>query len=123
MLVTFAKNLTAIYLAIRFEARYEGPIVAVNYPSSDYANPIETTSLTELNGITQFLTTIFGGGVADAFSAFQKASAAYGGLPCDVPPPLGPLAFSLAPGFCDVHPTVAGHQLIATLVLQALKVD
>jgi hypothetical protein len=46
VLVTYAKNLAAIYLAIRFEARYEGPIVAVNYFSSDYANAVETTALT-----------------------------------------------------------------------------
>jgi lysophospholipase L1-like esterase len=118
VLVTFAKNLTAIYLAIRIEARYEGPIVAVNYFSSDYANPIETTSLTELNGITLFLTTVFGGRVADAFSAFQQASAASGGLPCAVG-----LAFPnpSAPGGCDIHPTPKGQQLIANLVVQALK--
>lgn len=120
VLVTFARNLTSIYLAIRFEARYEGPIVAVNYFSSDYANAVETTSLTELNGITLFLTRVFGGRVADAFSAFQKASAASGGLPCAAavglafPNPPGP-------GGCDVHPTVAGQELIANLVLQALK--
>jgi len=94
--------------------------VAVNYPSSDYADAIETTSLTELNGITQFLTTIFGGRVADAFSAFQKASAVYGGLPCAAA--VG-LAFPnpLVPGGCDVHPTVEGQELIANLLLQALK--
>lgn len=120
VLVTFARNLTSIYLAIRFEAHYEGPIVAVNYFSSDYANAIETTSLTELNGITLFLTRVFGGRVADAFSAFQKASAASGGLPCA--PAVG-LAFQnpLAPGGCDVHPTVAGQELIANLVLQTLQ--
>jgi lysophospholipase L1-like esterase len=118
VLVTFAKNLTAIYLAIRIEARYEGPIVAVNYFSSDYANAIETTSLTELNGITLGLTTLFRGRVADAFSAFQKASAGSGGLPCAVG-----LAFPnpSLPGGCDVHPTPLGQQLIANLVVQALK--
>jgi hypothetical protein len=82
VLLTFAKNLTAIYLAIRIEARYEGPIVAANYFSSDYANAIETTSLSELNEITQGLTTLFGGRVADAFSAFERASTSSGGLPC-----------------------------------------
>jgi hypothetical protein len=119
-LVTFAKNLTAIYLAIRIEGRYQGPIVAVNYFSPDYDNAIATLSLLELNGITQGLTEAFGGKVADAFSAFGKASIASGGLPCA--PAVG-LAFPnpLGPGGCDVHPTAAGQQLIAKLVLQALK--
>jgi len=122
VLVTFAKNLTDIYLAIRFEARYEGRIVAVNYLSSDYANAIETTSLAELNGITLGLTTLFGGRVADAFSAFKEASAASGGLPCA--PGVG-LAFpnAAAPGGCDVHPTTLGQQLIAHLVVKALRQD
>lgn len=122
VLLAFAKNLTAIYLAIRIDARYEGPIVAANYFSSDYANAIETTSLSELNEITLGLTTLFGGRVADAFSAFERASTSSSGLPCA--PDVG-LAFPnpSAPGGCDVHPTLLGQQLIAKLVLQALEGD
>jgi hypothetical protein len=120
VLVDFAKNLTAIYLAIRIEARYSGPIVAVNYFSPDYDNLIVTASVLELNAVTDGLTATFGGKVANVFSVFQKASAASGGLPCS--PAVG-LAFPnpLGPGGCDVHPTVAGQQLIAGLVVQAAK--
>jgi lysophospholipase L1-like esterase len=120
VLVTYAKNLTAIYLAIRFQGHYKGPIVAVNYPSPDYTNAIETTALAELNEVTQGLTTLFGGRVADTFSAFAEKSAAYGGLPCA--DQVG-LLFSVAPGVCDVHPTVLGQQLMGKLVLGALIRD
>ena len=120
VLATYARNLTEIYLAIRIRAHYRGPIVAVNYFSPDYHNLLETVSLIELNGITQALTSAFGGKVADAFSAFQAASAAGGGLPCA--PNVG-LAFPNPPPFsgCNVHPTPLGQQLIGNLVLQALK--
>jgi len=122
VLVNYAKNLATIYLAIRFEARYAGPIVAVNYFSSDYVNGVETTAIAELNDVTLGVTALFGGRVADAFSAFEKASAAGGGLPCA--PNVG-LAFTnaAAPGGCDVHPTPLGQQLIANLVVQALHRD
>ena len=120
VLANYAKNLTEIYLAIRITAHYRGPIVAVNYFSPDYHNVLETISLIELNGITQALTSAFGGKVADAFSAFQAASVVGGGLPCA--PNVG-LAFPNPPPFtgCNVHPTKLGQQLMGNLVLQTLK--
>lgn len=120
VLATFAKDLTAIYLAIRIDGHYEGRIVLVNYFSPDYGNALETTSLIELNAIALGVTTVFGGRVADAFSAFREASVAGGGLPCA--PAVG-LAFPnpMPPGGCNVHPTPLGQQLIAKLVLQALN--
>jgi len=116
----FARNLIAIYEAIRFKAGYQGPIVAVNYASPDYSNALDTDSLAGLNAIMLGVTAAFGGKVADVFSAFQEASVAGGGLPCAtnvglaLPNPGIPLT-------CNVHPTVAGQQLIAQLVLKALK--
>jgi lysophospholipase L1-like esterase len=116
----FAKNLIEIYEAIRFKAGYQGPIVAANYASFDYSNALDTDALAGLNAITLGLTEAFGGKVADVFSAFQAASVAGGGLPCatnvglSFPMPGTPLT-------CDPHPTVAGQQLIAQLVLKALK--
>jgi GDSL-like Lipase/Acylhydrolase family len=116
VLATFARNLTAIYLAIRIEGHYEGRIVAADYFSPDYGNALETGSLIKLNAITLGLTAVFGGRVADVFSAFQTASLAGGGLPCAAG--VG-LAFPNFSGGCDVHPTPLGQQLIAKLVLEA----
>jgi hypothetical protein len=114
VLAEFALNLTKIYIGLRLTAHYEGPIVAVNYFSPNYDDGLVTVAIGELNAITFGLTAAFGGKVADVFSAFQQASVAGGGLPCA--PDVG-LAFTTAiPGICDVHPTVAGQQLIATLV-------
>jgi len=116
----YARNLTQIYLAIRFEGRDRGPIVAANYFSPDYNNRLDDLAVVSLNAVTLNVTSAFGGKVADVFSAFQAASVAGGGLPCS--PAVG-LVFPnpTPPGGCNVHPTVAGHQLIANLVINALK--
>lgn len=121
-LADFALNLTRIYAALRFTAHYEGPIVAVNYFSPDYNNTLETQAIGELDAITWGLTVAFGGKVADAFTAFEKASAGADGLPC-----AAGLAFTLppatktTPAVCDVHPTSAGQAVMAGLVEDALK--
>ena len=76
-----------------------------------------------LDAILLGVTGAFGGRVADAFSAFQQASVLGGGLPCALnvglalPNPGSPGS----PLTCNPHPTVAGQQLIAQLVLNALK--
>ncbi len=116
----YAENLTKIYLALRFTARYEGPIVAVNYASTDYTNTLETLAVGGLNAITAELTYAFGGKVADVFSAFQKASLASGGLPCAASVPLS-FPNPGTPLTCNPHPTLPGQQLIAKLVEQALQ--
>jgi lysophospholipase L1-like esterase len=116
----FARNLIAIYQALRFKAHYQGPIVATNYFSPDYNNALDTESLAGLNAITLGVTAAFRGSVADAFSAFQQASVAGGGLPCA--PNVGlALANPGTPLTCNPHPTIAGQQLMAHLVLEALK--
>src|SRR5258706_8341384 len=99
----FARNLIAIYSAIRFRADYKGPIVAVNYFSPNYNNALDTGSLAGLDAIILSVTAAFGGKVADAFSAFQHASVHGGGLPCA--PNVG-LALTNPGGTCNPHPTV-----------------
>lgn len=122
VLADFAVNLTKIYLGLRFTAHYEGPIVAVNYFSPNYTNEPDTLAVGELDTITFGVTAAFGGKVADVFTAFAEASVAGEGLPCA--PNVG-LAFATATtattGLCDVHPTKAGQQLIATLIEKALQ--
>src|SRR5262249_20176005 len=116
----FSGNLIAIYQAIRLRADYEGPIVAVNYFSPDYKNGLDTGSLAGLNAIILGVTAAFGGKVADAFSAFQKASVPGGGLPCA--PNVGLAFANVSPaGTCNPHPTPLGQRLMAQLVLNALK--
>jgi len=115
----FAVNLTKVYIGLRLTAHYEGPIIAVNYFSPNHNNELDTLAIGELDAIMWGLTEAFGGKVADAFSAFEQASVAGGGLPCASN--VG-LAFATAvPGVCDVHPTAAGQQLIASIVEKASK--
>jgi len=118
VLATFTTNLTEIYVAIR-STGYEGPIVAVNYASSDYNNALETQALSQLNSAMLKVTESFNGKVADAFSAFEKESVVVGGLPCEV----GLSFFNASGTGCDVHPTPWGQLVIAKLVLHALKED
>ena len=118
VLDTFATNLTAIYTAIR-STGYEGPIVAVNYPSADYTNTIETEALKQLNLAMLTVTKSFRGKVADAFSAFKLASGVEG-LPCATGVGLAFVNYPSGQG-CDVHPTALGQLLMAQLVLHALK--
>jgi hypothetical protein len=49
------------------------------------------------------------------FEAFQAASQPYGGDPC-----AAGVQVTLANGACDIHPTIAGHQLIASLIAEML---
>ena len=121
VLAAFARNLTAIYLAIRFEARYQGPIVLATYFSPDYTNLVEDLAIGELNTVAFGLTAAFGGRVADVFTTFEHASVPAGGLPCEITPTALAFLNTVPPGGCGDHPTVAGQQLIANLVVQAVK--
>jgi lysophospholipase L1-like esterase len=116
VLATFTTNLNEIYKAVR-STGYEGPIVAINYPSPDYNNAFETGGLSELNLVISNVTKLFNGRVADAFSIFKLASVVSGGLPCFV----GLLFFNPSGQGCDVHPTPLGQLLMGQLALQALQ--
>jgi lysophospholipase L1-like esterase len=120
ILNTFATNLRDIYAGIR-STGYEGPIVAVNYASPDYTNTDETEAVRALNSALLTVTETFGGRVADAFSAFRRASGNQG-LPCAAGVGLAFVNYPSGSG-CDVHPTPLGQLVIARLVLKALKED
>jgi lysophospholipase L1-like esterase len=54
----------------------------------------------------------FGGKVADGFAAFQRPSAAFGGSAC-----AAGLLIPVPPaGTCNIHPSHAGHQLLAQAI-------
>jgi hypothetical protein len=111
-----AANLYTIYSAIRNDYPYPGQIVATNYYSFDYP-PTPAASLyvpvfEALNNQIATVTTVFGGNVADVFTAFQLASGAAGD-PCAA----GLLLEVPGAGGCDTHPSPLGQALIAATIV------
>jgi lysophospholipase L1-like esterase len=107
-------NLATALGAIR-AAGYTGPLVAVTYYSLSYSDPAQLAGALFLNSALTTVAQAFGGIVADGFGAFAAGSAPFGGSPC-----AAGLLIKLPGGGCDVHPTLAGHRLLAAAVLQAL---
>lgn len=107
-------NLTTIYTLIRDVARYHGLLVALTYYSTSYSNPpsAQEAGLEALDSVIASVTQKFGGKVADGFAAFEGPSAAFGGSAC-----AAGLLIKLPDGTCDIHPSPAGHRLLA----QAIK--
>jgi lysophospholipase L1-like esterase len=97
-------------------AHFNGRLIVVNYYSLDYGDATGT-------GITQLLNQAIashaqadGAIVADAFSAFQQASASAAGHTCAA----GLLNASPQNQFlCDVHPSQSGQELLAQAVVDA----
>jgi lysophospholipase L1-like esterase len=104
-------NLTAIYTQIRDVAHYQGLLVVLTYYSTDYSNPVLTAETKLLDAVIAGVTTAFGGKVADGFGAFQGVSAAFGGSPC-----AAGLLIKLPGGTCNIHPSPAGHLLLAQAI-------
>jgi lysophospholipase L1-like esterase len=95
---------------------YEGPIVIVNYYSTDYSNSGVTSITFGLDQAMAAPAPLYGAVVADVFSAFQAASAPAGGKTCVA----GLLnAKNNAPNVltCDGHPSQSGHKLIAKTIV------
>ncbi len=109
-----AANLETIYSAIRNV--YSGKIVAANYYSFDYP-PVPAASIyvpvfEALNSTIATVTIVFGGNVADVFTAFQLASGAAGD-PCAA----GLLLEVPGAGGCDTHPSPLGQALMAATIV------
>jgi lysophospholipase L1-like esterase len=104
-------NLTAIYTQIRDVAHYQGLLVALTYYALDYSNPVDVAGAQLLDSVIASVTTAFGGKVADGFAAFQGPSAAFGGSPC-----AAGLLIKLPNGTCNIHPSSAGHLLLAQAI-------
>jgi lysophospholipase L1-like esterase len=107
VLTTLSSNLTTIYSALR-QAGFEGDFVAVTYYSLNYADPIGTAVVTQLDDTVAGVTRAFGGEVADGFGEFQEAAAPFGGDSC-----AAGLLIHLTSTTCDVHPSTAGAALLA----------
>ncbi len=103
-------NLAIIYALIRYVAHYHGPLVALTYYSLSYSDPTQVAGTEELNSAIASVTEKFGGKVADGFAAFEGPSLAAGGSPCAA----GLLI--KVPGGCNIHPSPAGHLLLAQAI-------
>jgi lysophospholipase L1-like esterase len=104
-------NLTTIYTLIRDVAHYHGLLVALTYYSVSYSDPAEVAGTEALDSVIASVTEKFGGRVADGFAAFEGPSAAFGGSPC-----AAGLLIKLPDGTCNVHPSPAGHLLLARAI-------
>jgi len=111
VLTEIATNLTKIYTQIRDVANYQGPLVALAYYSLDYSGPAQEAGVQLLNSVIASVTEAFGGQVADGFAAFEGPSMAAGGSPC-----AAGLLIKLPDGTCNIHPSPAGHLLLAQAI-------
>jgi len=102
----YGRNLAQILAAIR--SNYSGTLILVN----SYAPTAELNAVAlGLNQVTTAVGQQFGARVADAYTAFQIASALSGGDPCKAG-----LLIPLGPGTCDLHPSLIGQKVLAAAV-------
>jgi lysophospholipase L1-like esterase len=104
-------NLAITYALIRDVAHYHGLLVALTYYSLSYSDPAQVAGTEALNSAIASVTGKFGGRVADGFAAFEGPSAASGGSPC-----AAGLLIKLPDGTCNIHPSPAGHRLLAQAI-------
>jgi lysophospholipase L1-like esterase len=102
-------NLGRILSTLRGDGHYDGRIVVVNYYALDYGSPLATAS-SLMHGVIAGVAAANGATVADAFTAFQKASSGSGGNAVT--------AGLVLPN--DVHPSEQGQRLLADTVESAL---
>ncbi|EOD70453.1 SGNH/GDSL hydrolase family protein [Amycolatopsis vancoresmycina] len=108
------RNLAAILGAVR--ANYRGELVLVSYYSLDYRNAAQVSQVKALDALLSRVTRRYHGAVADGFTAFRLASLRSGGDPC-----AAGLLIALPGGGCDVHPTAAGHRVLAAALAVAAR--
>jgi len=103
-------NLATMYQEIRDVAHYQGLLVALTYYSTNYNDPTTVGLTTEINNVITSVTEAFGGKIADGFAAF-KAGSGTSGDPC-----AAGLLIKLPDGTCNIHPSPAGHLLLAQAI-------
>jgi lysophospholipase L1-like esterase len=109
-------NLTTIYKDLRGTG-YTGPIVTLDYYSTDYASTAGDEGTQYLNAVINKPSTSVNPPVitANGYAAFETPSSAFGGSTC-----AAGLLVKLPNGTCNVHPTLYGHRLLAQAIEQAL---
>jgi lysophospholipase L1-like esterase len=111
VLAKIQTDLAIIYALIRNVAHYHGLLVALTYYSLSYSDPAQVAGTEALNSAIASVTEKFGGKVANGFAAFAGPSAAFGGSPC-----AAGLLIKLPDGTCNIHPSPAGHLLLAKAI-------
>lgn len=120
MLATLSANLDTIYGHIRNTDSYHHKIVALTYYSLNYSDPTGTGIISRVNQVVADRTVAWGGVVADGFGAFQSATVSSAGDSCVA----GLLVVtSTSPLKCNIHPSAAGHALLAQAIVNALRAD
>jgi lysophospholipase L1-like esterase len=110
------KNVDTILSTLREQAHYHHRLVVVSYYSLDYRDPAATQFVRLLNAALTRAAEANGAVVADGFGGFQEAAASAGGDTCGAG-----LLIRLPTGGCDVHPTRAGHEVLADAVMKAAR--
>jgi lysophospholipase L1-like esterase len=116
VLTAYGQNLLTIFKQLRFQAKYDGPIVLLTYYVFNYRDPMQVGAFTTLNGIASGIATSFGAKIADGFNAFLVATIPFEGDSCKAG-----LLIKLPNGTCDTHPSMAGQELLADTVLKVLS--
>lgn len=109
---TLTSNLTQIVQALR-DAGYNDPIVLVDYYALNYGDAYQSQLIGKINAAIASVATADHLQLADAFTAFKQAADRIGGNTCATGL-LAPGSSEL--GACDLHPALAGQNLLATTV-------
>ncbi len=112
VLGSVAANFNTIYQRIRLEAGYQGELVALTYYSINYTDFTTMAIVQTLNQIITGVTQAYGGKIANGYQAFLDAAAPHGGDSC-----AAGLLIRLTARTCDIHPSPAGHRLLAGAIL------
>lgn len=111
-----AANADIILSRIR-GAGYAGQLIVGQYPATNYASPLAQV----LAHIYQALLPVVSAHdaeMAPVFERFQTATEPYGGDSC-----AADLLITNPDGSCNVHPTDAGHRLIASIMAEMVTLS
>jgi hypothetical protein len=116
------RNLGIIFHAIRSEAGYRGPIVALEYYPLLIDGRYAVHSTEEINAVIRRATLAAGGSTADGFEAFVSAAAPYGGDQCAAGLQIRYRTNNSNGRFvCNLHPSPLGDRVLAKTILAALR--
>jgi len=116
------RNLGIIFHAIRSEAGYRGPIVALEYYPLLIDGRYALHSTEEINAVIRRATLAAGGSTADGFEAFVSAAAPYGGDQCAAGLQIRYRTNNSNGRFvCNLHPSPLGDRVLAKTILAALR--
>lgn len=111
-----SRNVKRIVSTIRKQGRYRGQLVIVNYYSLNYASALITTVSRGINNAEDSAARPYGAVFANGFANFLAATRIFAGNTCEAG-----LLTKLSTGGCGVHPTLAGHSLLAEALVDAIQ--